>query len=168
MPALTRTIAAFALASATIAVPAFAQMSAPDTATYLQKAGASDKFEISEAKLMTMSKNPGVAKFAKQMITDHTKSTAMVKTAATADKQVVKPAMLDADQKSQLAALTAAKGNARDSLYIEQQKPAHQQALDLHQSYATGGTASSLKSTAGQIVPVVQSHLDMLNQMPAM
>ncbi|WP_419825727.1 DUF4142 domain-containing protein [Sphingomonas sp.] len=168
MPILTRSIAAIALATAALAAPALAQSAAPDTQTYLMKAGASDKFEITEAKLMKASKNPQIKQFATQMITDHTKSTMMVKKAAMADHKTVKPAMLDADQKQQVAQLTAAKGTERDSLYIQQQKPAHQQALDLQQSYASGGADQHLKDNAGQIVPVVQSHIDMLNQMPAM
>jgi putative membrane protein len=50
------------------------------------------------------------------MITDHTKSTEMVKQAAMADKITPKPPMLDAKQKKDLAALQAASGKTRDTL----------------------------------------------------
>ena len=90
----------------------------------------------------------------------------MVKMAAMKDGMHPTPPMMTAMQKSDLAKLEAAKGSARDALYVEQQKPAHQDALTLMQSYSASGTATHLKDAAGQIMPVVQSHLDMLNKMP--
>lgn len=156
---------ALALAT-TVALPAIAQMPAPTPAEFVMKAGASDKFEISEAKLMMNSKNADIRGFATKMISDHTKSTNMVKTAAMKDGLTPKPPMLDSMQQSNLAQLTAAKGTARDALYVSQQKPAHQDALMLMQTYSSAGTATHLKDAATQITPVVQMHLDMLNKMP--
>jgi putative membrane protein len=162
-----KTIAATALATS-FALPATAQMAAPSPKTFVMKAGASDKFEISEAKLMMMSKNPDIVSFATQMKTDHTKSTMMVKTAAKADGLMPGAPMLDAKQKHDLAALTAKHGKARDMLYVTQQKAAHVDALALMQSYSTSGTAPHLKDAAGQITPVVQSHVEMLDKMSMM
>jgi putative membrane protein len=142
---------------------ALAQSVSP--AQFVAKAGASDRFEIESAKLETSSANPDLAKFANQMIADHTKSTSMVKQAAMADKMAPKPPMLTAKQTSDLAALRAAKGVARDTLYIRQQKGAHAEALSLMQSYSATGTAAHLKATAGQIVPVVQMHKNMIDKM---
>lgn len=147
----------------TLSVAASAQSDSP--VQFVSKAGASDKFEIESAKLETSSANPDLAKFANQMITDHTKSTQMVKQAAAADKLTPKPAMLNAKQKKDLAALRAAKGAARDTLYVSQQKIAHTEALNLMQTYASSGTATSLKVAAGQIVPVVQMHKDIIDKM---
>ena len=132
---------------------------------FVTKAGASDLFERKEGTLMSSSSNAAVASFARQMVKDHTKSTDMVKAAAKADGMTPAPPMMTAKQQSDLAALTASKGAARDSLYISQQKAAHAEALDLMKSYSTAGTATHLKSAAGQIAPVVQSHVDMLNKM---
>lgn len=156
-------IVAGALAAA-LAVPAYAAP-AITPAQFVMKAGASDLFERKEGTIMQTSTNPDVASFAKQMIADHTKSTDMVKTAAKADGFTPKPPVLDAKQKSDLAALTASKGTARDSLYITQQKLAHTEALNLMQGYASSGKAKHLKQAAGQITPVVQSHIDMLSKM---
>ncbi|WP_343046867.1 DUF4142 domain-containing protein [Sphingomonas chungangi] len=134
-------------------------------AQFVAKAGASDKFEIESAKLETSSANSALAQFASKMIADHTQSTQMVKQAAIADKLMPKPPMLDAMQAKDLAALRAAKGSSRDALYIQQQKAAHADALSLMQSYASNGTAHNLKAAAGQIVPVVQMHKDMIDKM---
>lgn len=138
---------------------------APTARQFVMKAGASDKFEISEAQLMLGSTNPDIQSFAQQMITDHTKSTDMVKTAAMADGLTPAPPMLTAKQKADLAKLTAAKGMNRDKLYIRQQKPAHAEALALMRGYSSSGKATHLKDTAGQIEPVVQAHIDMLDKM---
>jgi putative membrane protein len=155
-------IGAATLASA-LAVPAFA---APITAKqFIAKAGASDLWERKEAAIMTTSSNTDVAGFAKQMTVDHTKSTELVKAAAKADHVVAPAPMMSAKQKADLDALTASKGSARDSLYVTQQKAAHDEALALMQGYSSDGTATHLKATAGEIAPVVQSHIDMLNKM---
>jgi len=132
---------------------------------FIAKAGASDLWERKEAAIMTTSTNGDIAGFARQMTIDHTKSTEMVKAAAKADGIAAAPPMLTAKQKGDLAALSASKGAARDSLYVTQQKAAHADALALMQGYAASGSAKHLKETAGQIAPVVQSHIDMLNKM---
>ena len=109
--------------------------------------------------------NPQVKSFATMMLTDHGKSTAMVKAAALKSKVKVAPPMLTADQKEMIAQLRAATGAARDTTYIAQQKTAHDQALALQQGYAAEGTAVPLKTAAGKIVPVVQMHIKMLMAM---
>lgn len=157
------TITAATLAVATVSPPAWGQAVSP--MQFVAKASASDKFEIDSAKLEMSSQNPALAKFANQMVVDHSKSMQMVKQAAQADKITPKPPMLDAKQTKDLAALRAANGTARDTLYIEQQKRAHAQALNLMKAYSTSGSATHLKAAAGEIVPVVQMHKDMIDKM---
>jgi putative membrane protein len=156
-------IALAAIIMVAAAIPLSAQTVTPTQ--FVAKAGASDMFEIESAKLETASSNPAIATFANRMITDHTKSTQMVKQAASADRMAPKPPALDAKQRKDLAALRTAKGPARDSLYVQQQKLAHSDALALMQSYASNGGAPNLKAAAGQIVPVVQMHKDMIDKM---
>lgn len=148
------------------AVPAFAQ--AMSGKTYVAKAGASDLFEKDASRLMLASANPRIKQFANKMITDHTQSTKDVKAAAMKAGMHPAPPMLNAQQSHMIAQLRAAHGTARDSLYLTQQKAAHQQALQLHQSYAADGKVQPLKMAAGKIAPVVQSHIDMLNSMGSM
>jgi putative membrane protein len=152
-------------ALATLALPALAQMPTPTPTQFVAKAGASDVFELREAKLMMSSSSAGIRDFAQQMQTDHTKSTALVKAAAMKDGLKPGAPMLSAKQTHDIAALTAAKGKARDTLYVTQQKAAHADALALMQGYSMSGTATHLKATAGEIAPVVQGHIDMLGKM---
>lgn len=164
---MTKTItraAAIAAASFTLATVAHAAPPAPE---FVAKAGASDKYELASSELVLGSSNAKIKAFAKDMIRDHTKSTAMVKAAAMKSGVHPKPPVMNDEQKSNIAALTGAKGAARDQLYIQQQKASHQQALDLMQDESGTGDKSALKAVAGKIVPVVQHHIEMLNAMPS-
>ena len=148
-----------AIAAALLSPAAMAQTTmAPE---FVKEAGASDKFEIDSSKLVMGSQDPKVKQFAQQMVTDHTNSTAQIKAAAKQDGVRVPPPMLNPMQKDMIAQLKAAKGPARDQLYMQQQMQAHQMALQLHQTYAQGGDKPALKAVAAQIAPVVKGHLDM-------
>ncbi len=147
-------LAATLVPSATAAVPTPKE--------FVATAGASDLFEQREGRIMSTSSNADVAAFAKKMLADHTKSTEMVKSAAKSDGMTPVAPVLSAKQTKDIAALSAAKGKARDTLYVTQQKAAHAEALTLMQGYASGGSAAHLKEAAGKIVPVVQGHIDML------
>ena len=155
-PVLAAVAATLAVAAA---LPALAQP-APD---YVRMAGASDKFEITEAQLAEQrSHNPRVLHAARMMVRDHTKSTAMIKAAVRHGMgHNPPPPMLTSEQQSQLSELRGARGHDFDRLYVDQQVQSHQQALDLQQRYAQNGDAPELRRTAGEIVPVVQQHLDM-------
>ncbi len=155
----------FALAAGiVIAAPAVAQTMAP--ADYVAKAGASDLYERTSSKLMLeSSKNEKIRQFAQMMVTDHTKSTNDVKAAAKQSGLTPPPPKLEPEQSRMMGQLRQASGDARDRLYVTQQKTAHQKALALHQGYAANGTAAPLKAVAAQVAPVVQHHLEMLNGM---
>jgi len=156
------------LATAIVAAPlAAVQAQAPVTpATYVKMAGASDQYEIQSSRLLLQTtQNAKLRDYANMMIADHEKSTADVKAAAQAAGLTVAPPRLDATGLRNVAALRATKGTLRDQLYVRQQKTSHDKALALHQGYAANGSAASLKTAAGQIVPVVQHHIEMLNGM---
>jgi putative membrane protein len=127
--------------------------SALPPAEFVKKAGASDLYEITSSKLVNM------------LVTDHTKSTADVKAAAMKSGLKPMPPKLDAKQASDVAALKKASGAARDSLYINQQKAAHQEALALHKDNAANSTAPALKAVSATVVPVVEHHISQLSSM---
>jgi putative membrane protein len=143
-----------------------AQAAEIDAATFVAKAGAGDLYEQQSSKLVLAStKNAKVRSFAQTMVTDHAKTTAEVKAAATKAGLKPKPPTLDSAKVEMVADLKAANGKARDKLYIEQQKIAHDEALTLHRSYSTSGTSAPLKTVAAKAVPIVQHHLHMLQTM---
>ena len=151
------------IALPTVAAVAQAPMAA---STYVMKAGAGDQYEFQSSRLLlTSTKNAKLRSFASMMVTDHTKSTADVKAAAMRAGLHPAPPKLDAMGTKNVAALRAATGTARDRLYVEQQKSAHQRALTLHQTYAQSGTAAPLKTVAASIAPVVETHITELSTM---
>jgi putative membrane protein len=138
---------------------------------YLAQAASSDQFEIQSGQLaLQASQNLAVRNFANMIIADHTRSTQMLTAAAQSAGVPVPPPTLLPPQQAMLDQLrSAGAGPAFDAAFKDAQINAHQQALALHQNYATGGDVPALRATAGQIVPVVQTHLQqaqMLNLAP--
>ena len=153
-----------ALAAASLAYAQPGPVAGPD---FVARAGASDKFEITEAKLASArSHDPHIRRFAAKMIQDHTASTMKVKAAA---RKVMghnpPPPVLMPEQEKMIADLRAAHGPDFDRTYLDQQVQAHQQALDLMQGYARTGDAPPLRHAAEEITPVVQHHLEMAKSM---
>lgn len=167
--ALCLTVSANAQMAQTPATPGDPMTAPTMAADYVKDAGASDMFEITSSKLVLQSTHDSkVRMFANKMIADHMKSTAMIKAAARNDGVAVPPPMLMPMQQQMLSDLRTAKGEARDVAYMQDQATAHQAALGVHQSYAQGGDKPALMAAAGQIVPVVQSHISMLSDAGSM
>jgi putative membrane protein len=134
---------------------------------YMAEAASSDQFEIQSGQLaMQASQNAGVRNFANMIIADHTRSTQMVASAAASARLNPPPPTMLPPQQAMLDQLRAAgTGPAFDMAFQQVQIQAHQSALALHQNYAAGGDVPALRTVAGQIVPVVQGHLNMLQTM---
>lgn len=158
------------------ALPAIAQTPPPPppaeakttAAPYVMAAGASDQYEIQSSQIAeNKSTNPAVKRFAAMMIADHQKTTAAtMKAAAKAGLPPMTPT-LDPGAAGSIAELNNASPADFDRLYLGQQVPAHQAALDLHQSYASGGDQPALKMSAKAAVPIVKKHLAMAQKLQA-
>lgn len=143
--------------AATIATPAD-EAAAP---VFVEKASASDLFEIEAAKLaQATSKNAEVKKFAADMVAAHTKSTAGLKKAIADAGQTTLSVVtvLPADLQAKLDDLKTAANF--DKAYLENQVDAHQGALNLMQRYAQDGDVPAIKAFAAATAPVVQQHFD--------
>lgn len=146
--------------------PTAARPAGTATPTYLANAGAGDLFEIESSRaILNSTKNADIKSFAQMMIDQHSKSTEKVKAAARAAGLSVPPPQLNAEQKGLLSGIKGASGDAADRAYLEAQRSAHAQALALHQGYAATGDTPSLKKAAGEIAPVVQQHIEMLQKL---
>lgn len=148
------------------AAPAATPGAPTDAAGYVAKAGAGDLWEIESSKaLLAKSGRDDVKAFAQMMIDNHGESTAKVKAAAETASVAVPRAALDADQQRMLDEIKAADAATIDAVYIRHQQAAHDAALALHRSYATGGDTPSLKAAAGEIVPVIEKHIAELKKL---
>lgn len=142
---------------------------APDPSTpqgFVATAASSDMYEIEAGRMaQDMATNQEIKDFGAMMVADHTDSSDKLK-AAVADGGeglTVPTAMLPKHQQ-QLDALRSAGANF-DRVYTEQQVAAHQEALSLLQSQASGGTVASLQAFAAEVAPVVEGHLEHVREL---
>jgi len=143
--------------------PAEAKMQA---AAYVMAAGKSDMYEIESSRIaLQKTQNAGIRRYADMMIKHHQKTTADTMAAARKAGMNPAPPAPDAGITASLGELQAASGADFDRLYLGQQVPAHQAALDLHQSYGAGGDQPALKATAKKAVPIVKQHLAAAQRM---
>lgn len=150
-----------------VSAPSLAQTPPPPPAEaktsampYVMAAGASDQFEIQSSQI-AVSKSPNAAtrQYAQMLIKHHTKTTAATVKAAKKAGLTPPPPALDPGAAPSIAELQNASATDFDRLYFGQQVPAHQAALDLHQSYASGGDQAPLRTSAKAAVPIVKQHL---------
>ena len=135
---------------------------------YLTQAASSDQFEIQSGQLaQQMSQNQAVRNFANMLIADHTRTTQLLTTTAQSAGIAPPPPTLLPPQQAMLDQLRASgSGPSFDMAFKNAQITAHQQALQLHQNYATSGDVPALRNVASQAVPIIQMHLNqaqMLN-----
>lgn len=148
--------------------PAGAPGAPTDAAGYVAKAGAGDMWEIESSRaLLAKSKRADVKAFAQMMIDNHGKSTAKIKAAAGSASIEATPPTLDPDQQKMLDDIKNADAATIDGVYLRHQKTAHDAALALHRAYSTNGDTDSLKKAAGEIVPVVETHIAELQKLSA-
>lgn len=133
---------------------------------YVMAAGQSDLYEINSSQVaLEKSQNPKVRQFAQMLIKHHQKTTAATMKAATAAKLAPTPPALDPGATASIGELQSAAPGDFDRIYLAQQVPAHQAALDLHRSYAAGGDERPLRTSAKSAVPIVQQHLNAAMKM---
>lgn len=133
---------------------------------YVMAAGKSDLYEINSSQIVLQkSQDPKVRQFAQMMIKHHQTTTAATMRAAKMAKLSPTPPTLDAGANASINEMQSAAPADIDRIYLAQQVPAHQAALDLHRSYAAGGDQRALRTTAKAAVPIVQQHLTAATKM---
>lgn len=154
------------LATATamaFALPAFAADSAQD---FVDKAANGAMFEVDSSKIAeTRSQDQSVKDFARKMIDDHGAANAKLETIAGEQKLTV-PKELDAKHKSDVDALQNGK-DPIDGPYVQIQRDAHADAVKLFESYAKDGDNAELKTFAGQTLPTLKMHQEMIEKIAA-
>ena len=160
---MTRKLLIVGAAIAALSVAACGQKSdETKAATFVEKAAASDMFEIEAAKLAAKrSTNAEVKAFAAKMEKAHTKTTEDLKAAIAAwGAALTPPTALPADLQDKLDDLNKADDKDFDKKYADSQVDAHQAALNLLQRYAQDGDTAAIKAFAAATAPAVQEHLN--------
>lgn len=137
----------------------------PKTEDFIKEAATSDMLEIDAAKIAQEKGNPDEKKFAKQMITDHTKTSNDLKGLVPSETTSAVPTALDDSSQKKLDKLKDTKPEDFASQYDPMQVSAHENAVSLFERYAKGGDNEKLKDWAGKTLPALQHHLQMAEQM---
>ncbi|MCD2325211.1 DUF4142 domain-containing protein [Sphingomonas sp. IC-56] len=134
---------------------------------YMSMAASSDLFEIESSRLaLQRSQNPQVRQFAQMMIDHHTRTTADLMAVARQTGMNPPPPQMLPPHMDAMARLQSAGPMDFDAAYKREQIAAHQQALMLHQNYASQGDMEPFRMAASRTVPIIQSHLDQAQMLP--
>src|ERR1700744_5158032 len=131
----------------------------PKTEDFIKEAATSDMLEIAAAKVAQEKGNADEKKFAEQMITDHTKTSAELKGMVPSDMQSAIPSSLDDASQKKLDKLRDTKPDDFAGEYDPMQVSAHKDAVSLFERYSKGGDNEKLKDWAGKTLPALQHHL---------
>ncbi len=138
----------------------------PSTADFVRQVAISDMFEIQSNQLAERKGNAAEQAFAKQMISDHTKTSSELKAMVSDGKVKAElPTALDSAHQSKLDKLKNANGAEFSETFDEQQVTAHKDAISLFERYSKGGDNDALKKWAGTTLPKLQHHLEMAQQL---
>ena len=166
---LTAAIAVFAAPALVQSTsPATAAMSEVSTPQFVKTVAVSDMFEIQSSRLAAeKSKNANVQEFAAMMIKDHTKTSNELKSLMKpANAQKALPSQLDEKHTQMLSQLKSASGANFDRSYKQMQVQAHEDAVNLFQSYSQQGDNAELRAWAGKTLPALQQHLQHAQNLP--
>ncbi|NTI33025.1 DUF4142 domain-containing protein [Rhizobium rhizogenes] len=157
-----------------LAAPAFAQSTtektgvnslmgvAPKTEDFMQEAATSDMFEIASSKLAVERGDDATKAFARQMLTDHQKTTDELKGLIASGKiKAALPAAMTSAQKSMLDKLNGLRGADFNTQYHSDQQSAHKDVVDLFKRYGDEGDNADLKAWAASTRPALEHHLQM-------
>ena len=130
------------------------------TQDFVTQASIGDMFEIKSSKLaLKRSSDPKIRNLAQQMITDHMKSSANLKMTLAGTNASAHPAtMLDAKHQQILDRLKTASKSDFNSMYLDDQDDAHDQAITLFETYASQGRNADVRNFATNTLPVLKMH----------
>jgi len=156
---------AFAQASAASPAASAAKLNPTDTA-FLKQAAEAGLAEV-EAGTLAAGKgvNTQVLGFAHQMIDDHTKMHAELRTLA-GSKGVRLPIEPSLGQRTRIRLLSASDGGSFDRKYADAiAVKLHEDAFKLFQKAATGASDADVKAFAAKTLPALQQHLQTAREL---
>ena len=149
-------------ASGVVGQTSAATIGANTVAGFVAAMAMSDMYELEAARIATAkSSNAKVKELAAMITTDHTASTAKLKSIAPTEAPgVMLPAALDERRKGLLDNLNAASAGDFDRVWLTQQVAAHNEALTLLNGFKDHTETPSLAGLATEVIPKVTTHRD--------
>ena len=150
-----------ALSICLVGISFAAQALTDDEQTFIQKAAISDQTEIKLSRLaLERASIPEIKQFAQTMVTDHTKSTSLLKPIAV-DHSVVLSENPEPQADENFKRLEELSGAAFDRTYIEIMVTDHEEMLHAFEAEAAKAADSKLKDFIATVQPIVAHHLEM-------
>jgi len=134
-------------------------------AEFAMKAASGGMMEVELGQwAATNGASDGVRQFGQNMVTDHSKANDELKALAQA-KSISLPAQPDNDMQKKINDLKEKKGADFDKAYVDMMVSDHKDDIDLFQKEADKGNDADVKSWAAGKIPVLQHHLQMIEEM---
>lgn len=147
-----------------LAASSVASAASSDRSFYM-KAAAGGMAEVETGKLAQQKgSSEAVKSFGAKMVEDHTAANQKLMAIA-ANKKIKLPTAMDAKHKAMHKKLSAKSGADFDSAYIQGQIADHKATIALFEREIASGKDAEAKAFASETLPVVQSHLTMLQAM---
>lgn len=137
---------------------------------YVTNAAIGDMYEIQAAEIaLERTTNAQVRELAQMIRDDHTAASQRLRSLAPRagedGRGVELPTELDQRRQGLIDNLRAASAQNFDEVFINQQVAAHREALTLHRGFADHDGAPQLADHARQVVPNIERHLRMAEQL---
>jgi putative membrane protein len=133
-------------------------------AEFMQSAAHSDQNEMQLSKMaLTKGVSATTKTYANQMITDHTKSSAMLKPIA-AKAGVTLPTDMDAEHKALAPTMAKLTGKEFETKYLAQMVADHQKTANTLKAHQAMTKDTQLQGWISTTLPVVEGHLSMANK----
>ena len=153
--------------SAAVGQTSAATLGANTAGGFVTSLAVSDMYEVQAAEIaMAKSSTAGIDELAGMIKTDHTASTAKLKTIApTEATDTPLPTALDERRQGLVDNLNAAAPADFDRVYLMQQVAAHNEALTLLNGFKDHTETPGLAALATEIIPKVTMHRDQAQRM---
>jgi putative membrane protein len=133
-------------------------------AEFMMSAAHSDQNEMQFSKMaLTKGVSDKTKAYANQMITDHTKSSAMLKPIA-AKAGVTLPTDMDAEHKALAPTMAKLTGKEFETKYLAQMVTDHQKTANTLKAHQAMTKDTQLQGWISTTLPVVEGHLSMANK----
>lgn len=155
------------MAAAPVGQTSAATLGANTVSAYVPNAAMGDMYEIMAADIaLERSQNAEVKRLATMIKTDHTDASNKFKAILGGmTPPMTPPADLDERRQGLIDNLRSAGAGDFDRVYLDQQIAAHNEALTLHRGFSDNTDAAPLAAHARMVVPKIEGHLRMAEQL---
>jgi putative membrane protein len=137
--------------------------------SFAESAAISDRYEIEAGRIAQQrGRTDEVRRAGERMVGDHTDITEKLKLAVhrSMKAEVAElPNELDARRQKMIEHLREAPDDKFDSMYVDQQVAAHEEAVKLMRHFRDEGDCPELRGFAAEVSPIIERHLEQMTSL---